>query len=69
MERSKEFLKQEQKYNEIDRLEQEIKSLKDSIDFVGNGKQYFNVFQLDKDDFKALIEVRKTKIKNIESDL
>lgn len=65
MEKSKEFLEQERIYKEIERMESEIKALKFSIDTIGNGREYFSVFQLNKDDYIALIEVRKRKISKL----
>ena len=65
MEKSKEFLMQEQIYKEIERIESEIKSLEYDINIIGKGKRYLSEFPLDKDDYIALMEVRKRKINEL----
>ena len=51
------------KRKEIEHLEKEIKTLEGRIKILNGGSEYFNVFQLDRDDFEALIELRRRKIK------
>jgi hypothetical protein len=68
MERSKIFLNQEEKYEKIEKLEKEIKTMEYSIQ-TGNCPEYQNIFRLDEDDYKALIEVRRKKIKELVKDL
>ena len=55
------------KEKELTRLQSEIDTLKGRTEIIGNnGDEYFNVFPLGKDDFEALIELRKRKIKAIQ---
>lgn len=68
MEKSKIFLNQEEKYEKIEKLEKEIKTMEYSIQ-TGNCPEYQNIFRLDEDDYKALIEVRRKKIKKLVKDL
>lgn len=68
MEKSKIFLNQEEKYEKIEKLEKEIKTMEYSIQ-TGNCPEYQNIFRLDEDDYKALIEVRRKKIKELVKDL
>lgn len=68
MEKSKIFLNQEEKYEKIEKLEKEIKTMEYSIQ-IGNCPEYQNIFRLDEDDYKALIEVRRKKIKELVKDL
>lgn len=68
MERSKIFLNQEEKYEKIEKLEKEIKTMEYSIQ-TENCPEYQNIFRLDEDDYKALIEVRRKKIKELVKDL
>ena len=68
MEKSKIFLNQEEKYEKIEKLEKEIKTMEYSIQ-TGNCPEYQNIFRLDEDDYKALIEVRRKKIKEFVKDL
>ena len=68
MEKSKIFMNQEEKYEKIEKLEKEIKTMEYSIQ-TGNCPEYQNIFRLDEDDYKALIEVRRKKIKELVKDL
>jgi hypothetical protein len=68
MEKSKIFLNQEENYEKIEKLEKEIKTMEYSIQ-TGNCPEYQNIFRLDEDDYKALIEVRRKKIKELVKDL
>lgn len=68
MEKSKIFLNQEERYKEIEKLEKEIKTMEYSIQ-TGNCPEYQNTFRLDEDDYKALMEVRRKKIKELVKDL
>ena len=52
----------------IEKLEKEIKTMEYSIQ-TGNCPEYQNIFRLDEDDYKALIEVRRKKIKELVKDL
>ena len=54
------------KRKEVKHLESEIKTLEGQIKILNGDSKYFNAFQLDEDDFKALIELRKRKIKAIQ---
>ena len=49
---------------EVRHLESQINTLEDKIKMLCGGTTYFNVFTLDEDDLKALIEVRKRRIKD-----
>ena len=62
MQKSQEFLEQEKRYKEIEKIEDEIEILKESINTIGNGLRYWSVFQLDKDDLQALVKVREEKL-------
>ena len=67
MEKTKEFLEKERIYNQINQMEREINSLQNSIrNITRDETRYLNEFALDKDDLKALIEVRKQKIRLLE---
>ena len=65
MQKSQEFLEQEKCYKEIEKIEDEIEILKESINTIGNGLRYWSVFQLDKDDLQALVKVREEKLSKL----
>ena len=64
MQKSKEFLEQEQEYKRLEQIEKECEDLKRSIQHIGPGTKYQNSFLLHKEDYEALLQIRLNKISN-----